>query len=236
MQPDTIPGREVLSRTMLADSAYEMVRRRVMDLSIPPDSHINIDHLARELDISNTPLREALARLEREGFVERRNLRGYRTTGLLTRRALDELFDLRLLLEPEAARLARLGADLRALETELRKTLNEMQEMLGRASGDDSYALYRAFIEADAAFHAAISQASGNHLLQATFSGLNAHVHLYRLLVRSRIAPWAVTEHLLVLDGLLAPDPEEAAAGMRQHLERARHRLIDLVFGEDVDG
>ncbi len=236
VEPDAIPGREILSRTMLADSAYETVRRRVMDLSIPPESRINIDHLARELDVSNTPLREALARLESEGLVERQNLRGYRTTGLLTQRALNELFDLRLLLEPEAARLARLGADLRALETELRKTLNEMQEMLGRASGDDSYALYRAFIEADAAFHAAISQASGNHLLQATFSGLNAHVHLYRLLIRSRIAPWAVTEHLLVLDGLLSPDPEEAAASMRRHLERARDRLIDLVSNKGADG
>lgn len=217
---------------MLADSAYELVRRRIMDLSIPPESRINIDHLARELDVSNTPLREALARLESEGLVERQNLRGYRTTSLLTARALNELYDLRLLLEPEAARLARLHADLQALEATLRQTLHEMQEMLDHAGGDDRYALYRAFIEADAAFHTAIAEASGNHLLEATFSGLNAHVHLYRLLIRSRIAPWAVTEHLLVLDGLLSPDPEAAAASMRGHLERARGRLVDLVRNE----
>ncbi|MDA8296064.1 MAG: GntR family transcriptional regulator [Actinomycetota bacterium] len=227
-----IPRREVLSRRMLADSAYELVRRRIMDLTIPPESRINIDHLARELDVSNTPLREALARLESEGLVERQNLRGYRTTSLLTARALNELYDLRLLLEPEAARLARLHADLRALEAKLRQTLQEMQEMLDHAGGDDRYALYRAFIEADAAFHTAITEASGNRLLQATFSGLNAHVHLYRLLIRSRIAPWAVSEHLLVLDGLLSPDPEAAAAGMRGHLERARGRLANLVRNE----
>lgn len=233
VQPDTaVLRREVLSRTMLADGAYEMVRRRIMDLSIPPQSRINIDHLARELDVSNTPLREALARLESEGLVERQNLRGYRTTGLLTTRALIELYDLRLLLEPEAARLARLHADLGALEATLRRTLDEMREMLERASDDDSYALYRGFIEADAAFHSAIAEASGNRLLHTTFSGLNAHVHLYRLLIRSRIAPWAVNEHLLVLNGLLSPEPEAAATSMRGHLQRARDRLVDLVSGE----
>src|SRR6266700_3458122 len=86
------------SRQVLADGVYE---------------RINIDEIARELDVSGTPVREALARLESEGLVSRLPLRGYRVTELLTRDEVEDMYGLRLLLEPpSAAKAATVMSDV----------------------------------------------------------------------------------------------------------------------------
>src|SRR5260370_4597378 len=75
-----------------------------MDQSIKPESRINIDKLAWELQVSPTPVREALARLESEGLVTKEPLRGYSAAPLLDLSTFLQLFEMRLLLEPVVAR------------------------------------------------------------------------------------------------------------------------------------
>jgi DNA-binding GntR family transcriptional regulator len=93
----------------MSDNVYEALRLRIMDHEIAPNARINIDRVAKVLDVSQTPVREALARLESEGLVDRVALRGYRAAPLLNRRALDELFSFRLMIEPWAAAKARMN-------------------------------------------------------------------------------------------------------------------------------
>ena len=75
--------RRLLRRQMLADDVYEAIKTMLMDHVIRPGARISIDGLAREFQVSSTPVREALARLESEGLALKEPLKGYRATPLL---------------------------------------------------------------------------------------------------------------------------------------------------------
>src|SRR6478736_195931 len=90
-------------RVMLGDEVYAVLQLAIMDGTIPPDERLNAGELARRFSVSPTPVREALARLESDGLVEKHPLKGYRTTDLLAEQELIDLFELRLLLEPGTA-------------------------------------------------------------------------------------------------------------------------------------
>ncbi len=101
--PTQIPP---LRRSTLGDGVYEAVKALVMEHTLAPGDRVNIDALARDLEVSPTPLREALARLESDGLVRKRPLAGYTVTPLLTRQEFTDMFDMRLVLEGSAARWA----------------------------------------------------------------------------------------------------------------------------------
>src|SRR5262245_61724474 len=103
-----LPQRQVLS-----DDVYETIKGLIMDGVVEPGTRLNIDALTRELGISQTPIRESLARLESDGLVLKEPLRGYRVASRLSRAEFDDLFEYRLLIEPWAAGRAaeRAGTD-----------------------------------------------------------------------------------------------------------------------------
>lgn len=204
-----------------------------MDLTLAPDTRINIDQLARDLQVSNTPLREALARLESEGLVTRRNLQGFRTTGLLNQREMGELFAMRLLLEPEAARGAAAGCEVTKAVPTLREILTDMERVARRPVLDAGYNRDRDLTEGAARFHTAIAIASGSRLMVTTLVGLNAHTHHYRLYFRGGMADTTTTEHEAILCAIRARDPEGAARAMRTHLEHSRDRLLPMAETEE---
>jgi DNA-binding GntR family transcriptional regulator len=224
-----LPGRQ-----MLADGVYEAVKEQVMNLTIPPGTKINIDQFARELQVSNTPLREALTRLESEGLVTRRNLRGFWTADVLDEQGLRDYFGVRLLLEPGGTEQAARGSGLDALATELTETIDQMAQTARRPALDQDYHVYREFAEADARFHRAIARASGNALLASILAGMNAHAHNYRFYFRGGMALATVAEHRAVLAALAAARPDAAAGAMRRHLESARDRLLPLAAQADA--
>ncbi|MDO8361162.1 MAG: GntR family transcriptional regulator, partial [Devosia sp.] len=97
--------------TSLVGGVYETIFSRLMALKIAPGSKITVDNLARELRVSHTPIREALGRLEGEGLVVQTHLIGYRAAPQIERRQFEELYELRLLLEPDAAQRATTRLD-----------------------------------------------------------------------------------------------------------------------------
>ena len=109
----------------LADDVYGAIFNKLMSLEIAPGSRITVDGLVRELEVSHTPIREALGRLEGEGLVVKTHLVGYSATPQITRRHFDELYQLRLLLEPDAARQAARRID----EGNMRKLTDTAEQM-----------------------------------------------------------------------------------------------------------
>ena len=90
----------------VSNDVYDAIYEHLMSLEIAPGARIPIDILARDLSVSQTPVREALSRLEREGLVGKLHLVGYSAAPQLTRKQFDDLYEFRLLLEPEGARHA----------------------------------------------------------------------------------------------------------------------------------
>ena len=143
----------------LAEEVYRRIRADIMSLKLPPDSRVSVDSLARELGVSQTPIREALSMLEANGLVSKRHFAGYATSPRMDRAQLDELFEFRLLIEPHAARKA---AEM--------MTDSDM----GLLASGESAPSHDAFADMDTDFHRLIAQGAGNHLI-AEFAGAAAY-------------------------------------------------------------
>jgi len=214
-------------RLTLADDVYESVKARIMDHEIAPGDRVTIDVLARELDVSPTPVREALARLEADGLLRKRPLAGYTCTPLLTRAEFEELFDMRLLLEPAAvARVAR-QSEVDVARLREAATLPDPDPLTrsGSAAGL-RYGRFAAFTAADARFHDLLAEMSGSRMLREAFTRLHAHLHLHRLYFPAAHFGIGSDEHHLVVSAVAAGDADRAAKAMRAHLLSARDRHL----------
>lgn len=219
-----LAGVELPQRQILADGVYEIIKSLIMDHRIGPGARIGMDALARELGVSATPVREALARLDADGLVVKRPLAGYTVAPLLDAEAFAHLFEMRLLLEPAAARRAA----QRIAPAELEALAEELEEAERQAVGED-YERYRGFAAHDSAFHHGIAAASGNPLLHEALTRLRAHMHLYRLYFRAGIAADTSREHRRILAALRARDARAAATAMTAHVRASRDRLAAYV-------
>lgn len=216
----------------LADEVYDTLLRQLMSSRIVPDSRVTIDALTRELGVSQTPIRDALNRMEADGLVVRVPHAGYRIPPQITRERFDDMLEIRLLLEPAAARRAAEHATASQVKG-LRQLLEEMAEL---EEGDEPMA-YGAFGLRDAAFHDLVAQGAGNELVREALARLHTHVHLFRLVYDTQVTYLAMGEHDEVLAGIAARDPDEAAYAMRRHIllsgDRFR-RLFDDAPLRDV--
>ena len=205
----------------LADDVYEAVFNKLMTLDIAPGARITVDGLVRELEVSHTPIREALGRLEGEGLVVKTHLVGYSAAPQITRARFDELYDFRLLLEPEAARRAALRISEEKL-AKLRKTAGSMTAL----SSSRQRQSYSGFARLDAHFHDAIMEIAGNTLIRDTLAHLHTHFHIFRLMYHARITEEALSEHEALLVAFSAGDEIGAERAMSTHIERSRERLL----------
>ncbi|OON71325.1 GntR family transcriptional regulator [Streptomyces tsukubensis] len=214
--------RDVPPRQVLADTVYEAIKAMVMDHEITPGARVGIEALARTLEVSPTPVREALARLESDGLVVKRSLAGYRATELLTPRGLEELFEMRLLLEPRAAALAAEHAD----EAQLDRLEHLQDEMRNRPESGDRYAAYREFAALDQRFHDTLAEAAGRPLLCDAVERLHSHLHIFRLSSIPGAGEPTHLEHDRIVRAVLRRSPERAAEAMTEHLERSLERQL----------
>jgi DNA-binding GntR family transcriptional regulator len=213
-----LPQRQVLS-----DDVYETVKGLVMDGVVEPGTRLNIDALTRELGISQTPIRESLARLESDGLVRKEPLRGYRVTSRLTRDELEDLFEFRLQIEPWAAARAAERADALSI-TRLRDEVDGLAGIPDR----DEYESYKAFAAHDQRFHDLVLATGGNETARQAFARTHCHLHLFRLYYASGIGMTAFREHKRIVTAIRRRDPDQAATLMREHIERSRLRFLSV--------
>lgn len=207
-------------RSVLADEIYEFLKSKLMDNVVEPGSRLSIDGLARDLGCSATPIREALARLESDGLVVKRPHYGYTAAPLIDSTTFDELFRMRLLLEPACASWAAQVATPRQI-TDMENLIAAMSKpVLG-----NRYDSYKTFAAQDAAFHLALATATGVGLMVETLERLRPHAQLYRLYYAVGITADTVREHERVLEAISRRDEAEAAEAMNAHLNSSRSRL-----------
>lgn len=215
----------------LADEAYSRLKSRIMRSELAPGAKLSIDGLAKQLAFSQTPIREALARLESEGLLARRPLSGYTVEPLLSAAEFADLFEIRMVLEPMAARraaertlLAATAESGRGAEAEVEAFGAETATLLHAARTPDVRADKLLFTEADARFHNAVAAMSGSMQLSKAIRRLDAHLHLHRAYIEPESIGETEVEHLAVADAIIAQKPLAAEEAMRRHLERSRAR------------
>ncbi|WP_157019926.1 GntR family transcriptional regulator [Mesorhizobium xinjiangense] len=211
-----------LRSSSVVDGVYDNIYHRLMALEIAPGARIPIDALARELGVSQTPVREALGWLEREGLVRKEHLVGYSAAPQWTRKQFEDLYAFRLLLEPEAARLAMHNMTPEAL-TLLESSAADMEH--GEAPVDRN-TRYSRFARADAHFHDDIMKIAGNEVIRNTLFNQHVHLHIFRLMFHTRVTQEALQEHENLLAAFRAGDSDAAYKAMQEHIERSRDRLL----------
>ena len=211
------------SRQSLADSIYEILLNQLIEGTIQAGSSINIDSLSRDLSVSPTPIREALARLEATGLVERQALRGYEAAPLFTTQQLEQLMEARLVLEAPLARYACLNADVGFIEA-LRDNVEQMRR-LSQSSERGHHSQYR---DIDEQFHDLVAQQARNPFLFRAYKSLEAHVQRFRLFgaVGASDMEHAIAEHTVIIEALAAENADRAYAVMAEHIEHVKQRSV----------
>lgn len=212
-----------ISRQVLADHVYREILASLIDGRLEAGAGISIDGMARELDVSPTPVREALARLESTGMVRRVALKGYRVAPLFTSNELAELMDARLVIEPATAERAceRVTPELYGA---LKKSIQDLRD----APRGVSFAEFREYWEADERFHRLIAENAGNQFILAAYDALGGQIQRFRFFGGLGVtdADCAIDEHSAVLEAFAEGNPGKAREGMISHLKGVRLRAI----------
>src|SRR6185312_13390 len=206
-----------------ADRAYYAIRELIVTLELPPGAVVREPELTERLGIGRTPVREALRRLAQERLVEVFPRRGMFVTKVDVR-DLARLCEVRIALEPEAARLAA----ERATQADLAELRGLLAELDGRRKRDP-----RALIDLDERIHRAIYHASHNPYLAETLE--QYYTHALRIwmvaLARTDIGA-AVGGHHAVLEAVVRGDGARAARLMREHVESFEEAVRDVLLAE----
>lgn len=219
------PARVLIERRALSVDAYDVLKGMVMDRKIEPGGRMAIDVLAAELGVSQTPIREALVRLESDGLVVRGPNGRYRAAPYLTEADFNHLFDVRLQLEPFSAA----EAASKITEDELSELTRLDGEMHDAPTGG-VYAEYWTFAAMNSKFHELIAAATHNPFLVQAIGRLRSHHRIAQLYYRRGVidASDAIAEHGRIVAAIRRRDREDAAEQMRQHIERSRRELQPL--------
>lgn len=201
----------------LSDVAYAKVVDMLRSRELSPNAVVLETRLSRQLNISRTPLREAIRRLEGERILERQE------GGTLVVRAISvedllHIWQIRILLEGDAARRAAgeiSGRDLKALRARLISMKND-----GNPRPEELRAVGRDL-------HSLIAQACGNPMLAAIIEDFRKRTSLLTIRRVPERAVKVCEEHLAIVDALLAGDGDESKTAMQRHIEGVRAYTLE---------
>jgi DNA-binding GntR family transcriptional regulator len=202
----------------LRQSVYETLVDLVVSAELRPGQHLVETDLARQLGVSRQPVREALHQLQAEGWVDLRPSQGA-FVHVPTDQEVDELLDVRQLLEAETARLAA-----RAATPEQVRQLREIWQN-GRAAADADDVT--AAVAGNNAFHAMVAAVAGNSVLANLASIVGNRVRWYYSLVALARGHGSWEEHGDLVDAIEAHDEARAMLIARGHTERTRRAYHD---------
>lgn len=208
---------------LLTERAYERLRRDIITCAIAPGSEISEAQLATQYKLGKAAVRVALTKLAHDGLVRAIPRRGYMVMPV-TLQDIHDVFELRLMLEPAAARMAAGKVSIQRL-----KVYDEMCR--GSGSTPDTRSNARV-LDANKAFHVTIAQATGNaRLAGAVEQLLDQMMRLLHLgLAVTKGAQLAQHEHKALIKALARGDGETAERVCREQIEASRNMVLSAVL------
>lgn len=205
----------VIARDNISDSVVAELRNMIVDGRLPEGERINEVHLAQQLGVSRTPLREALARLDHEGALKSISRIGYFVRPL-TVEEFEQIYAIRPLLDPEALRLAGVPSS-----TQL-KRLGEINASIGRESDPDT------IIRLDDEFHLGLVADCPNKILIEMIEQFSRRTRRYELaLMRERSnVRHTLDDHERILTELRKGDIESACGALKQNMLSGRAPIV----------
>ncbi|MDA0240232.1 MAG: GntR family transcriptional regulator [Proteobacteria bacterium] len=203
---------------LIRENIYRQIRADILACDLMPGSHIHENVLAERYEVSKSPVRDALLKLEEQGLVDVIPRKGYRVRPVSANDA-KELYEMRLLLERACVR----GA--------IESASDETLKALDRFRGDDDSKTLADWVGYNREFHGAIAAAAGNaRLAKATEDVLDQFDRLTFMGVASfMIGGYSETfddEHCAIIDAIQARDKGRASSLAAAHIKSARRRVL----------
>ena len=205
----------IIKHINLAERVYENIRQRILEDDLPPGTRLISDQLAKEMGVSRTPVKEALLRLEKDGFAVSVPRRGVYAKKF-SRAEIKEIYEVREVLEALAVRL---GAPL-INEKQIRAMLKTCHDFQRSVKKKDT----RSCLKADFEFHKLLIQASRNSKLVDVINTFN--LQLLSIFTKEREywsrAPRYIEQHLSIIDALSNDDSDLAQELLQKHIREGK--------------
>ncbi|OAT82973.1 GntR family transcriptional regulator [Desulfotomaculum copahuensis] len=200
---------------------FETLREAIIQGRLKPGERLMEIQLAEEMGVSRTPVREAIRKLELEGFVVMVPRKGAYVAGISVKDIVD-VFEVRAALEGLAAGLAA--------ERITGEELEELERALVRIYEVSKHDL-KAVVETDTSFHALIYQASRNERLTQIIANLSDQIQRFRTtsLAQPGRTKTAIEEHTKIVDAISDRNVELAQTLAREHIENAEQSLLNVI-------
>jgi DNA-binding GntR family transcriptional regulator len=210
------------------ERVYQQIKWRVVYGTYAPGKALSESVLARVHGSSRTPVREALARLVEEGYVDRVPRKGW-IVSPITLMAIQNTFDVRRLLEGTAAEIAAQRADAGAIA--------KLRSLAEYPTFETTTESYRTRLTANAQFHLAVATATQNgFLVDLVRRCLTQHNRVLSLGLDFPVHPGSVHEHHEVVNAIERHDPPGAKAAMEHHLGGAHRLVMDFLMRGRIRG
>jgi len=217
-----------LLKPSLTDKAYRQTKEWILRYHLKPGVRLHVSDLAHALQMSQTPVREALSMLEKERLIERQPQKGYRV-GTFSLQEIEDLYDLRIALEVLAARQAA-----KRMSASARKRLADIVSEFGRFLKADRK---QHILQRGQDFHVVILEASGNRSLAEMGRAILDRIWVIQninLLTTDHLSE-AHPQHLQILEALERADAKRAASLMEKHLTQAKEFVLSRIKnGDDI--
>ncbi len=206
----------------LRDMVFDVLMSAIMQGQLSPGERLLEVQLADEMGVSRTPVREAIRRLELEGFVVMVPRKGAYVAGLSIN-DVEEVYEIRTVLETLAVRLAAQRmqpADYAQLDE-----LSEKMRATWQEGNVDNW------VSLDASFHELLYKFSRNERLVAMMNNIMEQLSRYRIisLANVEVRHNSLSEHQELIEALKRHDSEAAATAVAMHIENTKQSLINML-------
>lgn len=209
-----------MNDSTLSQDVYRLIKQQIVTCQLLPGMPLQEQELSESLEVSRTPVREALRLLAKEGLVELRAHRGARVAQL-SRQDLMDAYEVRGWVEPLAAAKVAATVDGATLER-LEATVNRIPE------DPVTHEEANLALQADLEFHRLIVEATGNRLLIQILEDARAITERAAFFVPPGRYHQSKEEHRAVLEAFRKRDSQAAERAMRAHIEAASSRMLLL--------
>lgn len=208
-------------KLFLKDQAYEMIKKLLMNGDLSPGEFLSEVYLSEQLEMSRTPIRSALQRLEHEGIVRIHPKQGVYICDISIKQVY-EVFEIRMVLEIYAVR--KLAHTIESTQLEELKSLLKCQ--FEQMINED----LNASLHYDMLFHLKIMEFIDNQQMYTMFASIKEKLSFFgKKVLTKKVERLKQTyeEHLSILEAIEKKDPEKAARSMEEHLHNGRKTLLD---------
>jgi len=211
--------------TLIRGQIYYKIKEEILSGNISPGSRVLEGRLAKQINVSRTPVREALHVLEMEGFLESFPRVGYRVRKISWEEVI-EINEIRAVLEPLAAK--------KAIENEDQSYIDALEQILIQSEAAANQEQLASFLQYDTEFDEIIVKASGMKTLLDIWATLRHRLRLYRMGAQdphsldTRLR--SIKGHWRILECLKTKDQDGVKKAIREHLEDSKQDFRRIRF------